>query len=199
MESIHSNRETRLIYKSIVKPFFDRLFALILLITFFPLFLIVAILIKLDSPGPALFIQKRVGERGKLFSIYKFRSMVVNNSDSYTSSNDPRITKMGAFIRKASIDELPQLLNVLKGEMSLIGPRPSLEREEEMYGKENFYKRHLIKPGITGLHQSLYRSSGSLRSKILLDTFYVRKISFMLDLKILFWTFKIVLGRGGGN
>lgn len=188
-----------MLYKSIIKPFFDRLFALLLLIVLFPLFLIVAILIKLDSPGPALFIQKRVGKGGKLFSIYKFRSMVVNTSNTFTSSNDPRITKTGTFIRKTSIDELPQLLNVLKGEMSFIGPRPSLEREEEMYGKENFHKRHLVKPGITGLHQALYRSDSTLRSKVLMDTFYVRKLSFILDVKILIWTFKVVFGRKSGN
>ncbi len=181
-------------YKSIIKTLIDFFGAALLLFLFLPLFLMIAILIKLNSSGPVFFRQQRIGKNMKFFNIFKFRTMVVNNqTDQYTVSNDPRITKMGKFLRKSSLDELPQLINVLFGDMSLIGPRPSIQREIADYGEAKFKRRVVLKPGITGLHQATLRSRATLRQKLLLDAYYCRKCSFLLDIKIVFLTFKILL------
>lgn len=167
--------------------------ALILMILSSPILLATAIGVKLTSPGPVIFKQERVGLNKELFTMYKFRSMVVNDqSDTAWSTNeDPRKTKFGAFIRKFSIDELPQLYNVLKGDMSLVGPRPELP-----YFVENFQKsvplymvKHQVKPGITGLAQVKgYRGDTSIQKRIEWDIHYIENWSLFLDIKILFMT-----------
>lgn len=152
-------------------------------------------LIKLDSKGPVFFNQERVGEDGELFTIYKFRTMVENaenkGSGYYVKKNDNRITKIGNFLRKTSLDELPQLINVLKGDMSLVGPRPTLEYQVEEY--DDFERKRLkMKPGITGWAQVNGRNNLSWPEKIKLDVWYFNNWSFLLDLKILFRTFIIL-------
>lgn len=148
---------------------------------------------KLTSPGPVIFKQERVGLNKELFTMYKFRSMVVNDQSNtaWSTNEDPRKTKFGAFIRKFSIDELPQLYNVLKGDMSLVGPRPELP-----YFVENFQKsvplymvKHQVKPGITGLAQVKgYRGDTSIPKRIEWDVYYIENWSLFLDIKILFMT-----------
>jgi exopolysaccharide biosynthesis polyprenyl glycosylphosphotransferase len=172
------------------------------------LFLIVAILIKLEDPeGPVIFKQVRVGKDGKEFYMYKFRSMVTNAEvllDSLLHLNettgamfkmkeDPRVTKIGRFIRKASIDELPQLWNVLKGEMSLVGPRPPLPREVEQY-TEYDKQRLLVTPGCTGLWQVSGRSNVGFQEMVELDLHYIRNRSILFDLKIIFKTVLVLFG-----
>ena len=182
------------LYLVFLKPLIDFLGAVVLLVICLPLFTIIGIMIKLDSKGPIFFRQRRIGKNMQYFNIYKFRTMVVNNqTDQYTTSNDPRITKLGSFLRKSSLDELPQFINVLIGDMSMIGPRPSIEREIADYGLAKFKRRVVLKPGITGLHQSTLRSKATLRQKLLLDAYYCRKCSFLLDMQIIFLTFKTVL------
>ena len=154
-------------------------------------------MIKLDSKGPVFFKQERVGKDGELFTIYKFRTMVENAENKgagYRVKNkDPRITKIGNFLRKASLDELPQLINVLKGNMSLVGPRPTLAFQVKDYNE--YQKQRLkVKPGITGLAQVNGRASLDWEERIEYDIRYIENRSFILDLKIIFKTF-IVLFR----
>jgi exopolysaccharide biosynthesis polyprenyl glycosylphosphotransferase len=180
------------------------------LILLLPLFIILMMLIKMDSKGPAFYVSKRYGKKGRIFNFYKFRSMVVNaagmlselkdknDSDGpiFKMKNDPRITKMGSFIRKYSLDELPQLWNVFKGDMSIVGPRPlPLDQVENSDLKQ--LKRLGIKPGITGLWQVRGRSDVSFRRLIKWDDWYIKNWSLGLDLKILAQTFPVVMkGKG---
>ncbi|ABO68602.1 sugar transferase [Geobacillus thermodenitrificans] len=172
------------------------------------LFLIVALLIKLEDPkGPVFFKQIRVGKDGKEFYMYKFRSMVTNAEELLDSllhlnettgamfkmKNDPRVTKIGRFIRKTSIDELPQLWNVLKGEMSLVGPRPPLPREVAQY-TEYDKQRLLVTPGCTGLWQVSGRSNVGFEEMVELDLKYIRERSILFDLKIIFKTILLLFG-----
>ncbi|KRQ87433.1 putative sugar transferase EpsL [Caloramator mitchellensis] len=184
----------------IIKRLFDFMFSLILLIILFPLFLLISILIKLDSKGEVFFKQERAGLNGKPFMIYKFRTMVKNaekiGDGYYTGENDPRITKVGNLLRKTSLDELPQLINILKGEMSIIGPRPTLMYQVEKYD-EFQKKRLLMKPGVTGLAQVNGRNSLSWPERIKYDVQYVENWSLWLDIKIFFRTFLVVL-KGEG-
>lgn len=183
-----------------MKRIFDIVTSLVMLIILSPLLILTAIAIKLDSKGPILFTQQRVGRLGLEFSIYKFRSMVQNSADigpHYTSNNDVRITKVGKFIRKTSLDELPQLLNVLKGEMSLVGPRPNVSIQRKDYSAEDWDKRNSVKPGITGLNQATLRSLATPEQRLALDLEYVNNASFLFDLKIILLTIKQVLFRGG--
>lgn len=175
-----------------LKRFLDFVFSLLLLIILFPLFIIVSIAIKLDSKGPVIFKQYRLGKDGKKFKMYKFRSIVLGSETrpGSTLPNDNRITKLGKFLRMTSIDELPQLFNILKGEMSLIGPRPS-RLEYEDFSKEQ-QRRFEVKPGITGLSQINGRKLLSLDQKCEYDIQYVNSISFLLDLKIFFITFLVL-------
>lgn len=180
----------------IFKRMIDIIGSSIGLILLSPLFLIVAILIKLDSQGPVFFTQTRGGMNNKHFKIYKFRTMC-NNAESIgmgykTNSSDSRITKVGNFLRKTSIDELPQLINILKGEMSIVGPRPALTVQTDNYNEyEN--KRLEVKPGITGYAQVNGRNSLSWDEKIELDRYYVENFSLFLDVKILIKTVGVVL------
>ncbi|MBP2674443.1 MAG: tuaA [Deltaproteobacteria bacterium] len=171
-----------------------------------PLFLIVAVAIKLDSPGDAIYSQIRVGQHGKPIRIYKFRSMrndaEVNGDAVWAVENDPRITRVGNFLRKSRIDELPQLFNVLIGELEFVGPRPERpEFVEKLQEQIPYYAlRHTVKPGLTGWAQVMFHYSGTIdesKEKLQYDLFYIKNMSLKLDLLILFHTVKIViLGRG---
>jgi len=190
----------------LVKRMADFLGAFFGLIILIPLFAPVALAIKLDSRGPVFFRQERVGENGKIFNLFKFRSMKVDAEKSsgpvWASHNDPRITRVGQIIRKLRIDEIPQIWNVLKGEMSFVGPRP--ERDffvKKLEKKVPFYReRFTVKPGITGYAQVLYPYGASEKDaleKLKYDLYYIKNMSFILDLMVIFKTIKIViLGRG---
>ena len=176
-----------------LKRSFDFIASLLGLIILSPLFLILAIGVKLSSPGPILFRQERVGLNRKSFYMLKFRSMRVNSDSdtAWSKKNDDRRTKFGAFIRKTSLDELPQLVNVLKGEMSLVGPRPELPYFVEKFKEEIplYMVKHLVKPGITGWAQvNGYRGDTSIKKRIELDLWYIDNWSPLLDLRILFMT-----------
>jgi undecaprenyl phosphate N,N'-diacetylbacillosamine 1-phosphate transferase len=179
------------LYKSFLKPVLDWLLALIAIIVLSPLFIIVTIAIKLDTKGPAFFVQERLGLHGKVFSIIKFRSMIVNNkknTENKLYENDPRITRIGRFIRKTSIDELPQLLNILNGDMSFIGPRPPVPYFPKRINEYNKfeYQRFLVKPGISGLAQVRCREIHDWNLNIPIDIEYVRNYSFAYDVRLFF-------------
>ena len=183
-----------------LKRLFDILVSLFFLLLLAPLLVIVAMFIRIESTGPALFRQQRVGLNGELFLIYKFRSMVVDaeqRGPHFTSAADPRITKVGRFVRKTSLDELPQLLNVLKGDMSLVGPRPNVPKQRNEYTDEEWQKRNSVRPGITGLAQAVKRSEATPEERTQLDLQYVEKASFFYDLYVLALTVKQVLFKGG--
>lgn len=179
-----------------IKRIIDFLFSLIILLILLPLFLVVAILIKLDSKGPVIFKQSRLGKDGNVFKVWKFRTMIDNaekmGTGLTTAQNDPRITRVGKILRKASIDELPQLINVLKGDMSFIGPRPAPVHHLKQYN-ENERQRLKVLPGITGWAQVNGRNILTWPERIEKDIWYVNNISFLLDLKIAFKTIKVVL------
>lgn len=193
-----------------IKRVMDIIMSITLLVVGFPFMILTYVLVKLDDPrnffkNPAFFKQKRIGLGGKEFEIIKFRSMKIHNSkefSKYTTTKDSRITKLGKFIRKTRLDEFPQALNILKGDMSFIGPRPEwteLGREYEQ--KINLYKvRYTIKPGLTGWAQVMYPYGGSLedaKKKLEYDIYYIKHHSFVLDTIILFKTVRVVLfGKG---
>ena len=181
-------------YKRFIKRTLDLMLAAVALIIFSIPMLIVAIVIKIDSPGPVIFKQTRLGLGGKEFSIYKFRSMKVDSehtgSGVYSGKNDSRITRVGKILRATSIDELPQLINILKGEMSFVGPRPPLTYHPwpiEEYTEEQF-RMFEVRPGITGWAQINGRKSVEWNNRIKLSVWYVDHVSFWLDLKIMFLT-----------
>jgi exopolysaccharide biosynthesis polyprenyl glycosylphosphotransferase len=188
----------------------DIVLSIIGLILCIPLFAVVAIAIKLDSPGPIIFKQQRIGKDGEKFVMYKFRTMVANAEeilDKLLDENeatgpvfkireDPRVTKIGKWLRKTSIDELPQLWNVLKGDMSLVGPRPPLPREVAEYN-EYQKQRLLVKPGITCYWQVNGRSNLSFDEWVELDIKYIREQSLWTDIKLLFKTVGAVLKKDG--
>lgn len=185
-----------------IKRILDILTSLIAIIILSPFLLIFAIAIKLDSKGPIIFKQYRLGKFGKVFTIYKFRTMVVNAEHigdglSIKSDKDPRITKVGGFFRKTSIDELPQLFNVLLGDMSLVGPRPPVTYKP-YDGYENYphwaKKRFEMRPGVTGLAQVKVRNSATWDERIKIDNEYIDNFSLWLDIKILFMTVGKVFG-----
>ncbi len=195
-----------------LKRFFDVLASLIAIIALSPVFIITSLAIFINDPhGSPIFVQKRVGKNGKVFKFYKFRSMVVNAEELLESlreknekdgpvfkiKDDPRITKVGKFIRKTSIDELPQLFNILKGDMSIVGPRPALPKEVEQY---NAYQqqRLLVTPGLTCVWQSSdHRDSISFDEWMDMDIEYINCQSVKLDIKLIFRTFKVVFGGQG--
>lgn len=182
-------------YKLVIKPFFDFIIAVIALLILWPLFLVVFIAIRLESTGPAFFVQPRIGKDGKVFKIIKFRSMVINqkafSKTNKLYENDPRITRIGAFIRKTSIDELPQILNILKAEMSFIGPRPPVVHFPKKFEEYNTFERErfFVKPGISGLAQIRCREIHDWDINIPIDVEYVRKQSFIFDVKLFFASF----------
>lgn len=200
-------KDRKVIYK-FIKRIIDILGSLIGLIMLSPIFLIVAMLIKLeDRKGSVFFKQSRVGQNGVEFNMYKFRSMVSNaeklkeklqeknemNGPMFKIKCDPRITKIGKFIRKTSIDELPQLLNVLKGEMSLVGPRPSLSREVEQF-EPWMMERLIVKPGLTCYWQVSGRNNIAFKEWMKLDVEYVRERNTFIDIKLIFKTIKVLFG-----
>ena len=183
-----------------LKRCFDIIIAALLCIISSPLWLLIALAIKFDSPGPVIFSHPRVGLNGRLFQLYKFRSMVINAADigpHFTDKNDPRVTRLGRILRKTSLDELPQLLNVLRGNMSLVGPRPDVAEQQSLYTKDEWQKRTSVVPGVTGLAQALKRSSATETERKAYDFEYVDNQSFWLDIKILFLTGKQVIVQGG--
>ena len=196
-----------------VKRILDVIIASIALIVLSPIFLIIAILIKAESKGPVFFAHKRIGKNGKEIKILKFRTMVDNAEDlikkftpeqmeefkeNFKLENDPRITKMGKFLRKTSLDELPQLINIIRGELSLIGPRPIVSRELEKY--ENNKRKFLsVTPGLTGYWAANGRSNISYEQRMIMELYYIDNISWKLDLKIFFKTILSVLKKEGAR
>ncbi len=184
---------------SVIKRFFDIVLSVLFLILSFPIFIISAIAIKIDSKGPVFFVQERSGLTGKSFKIYKFRGMVYNALEvgpELTQPNDPRITRVGKFLRRSSIDEIPQLINVLKGEMSLIGPRPeiiSITSNFDSKQKEVFK----FKPGITGYSQINGRQKLSPEQRVKIEIEYYSKSNFWSDLMIVTSTIKVILNNEG--
>ena len=193
-----------------VKRIFDIILSFIGIVILLPIYLVIAIAIKLDSKGPVLFKQVRVGKDRRNFTIYKFRTMVISaeskrelqidptNMDNFVfqSKSDNRITKVGSFLRNTSLDEIPQLFNVLFGHMSLVGPRPEIP-EVVKYYPENYYQRLLVLPGITGLAQVSGRGEIELGKTVYYDLTYISNFSIWFDIKILFTTFFKVFKREG--
>ena len=191
---------------AVFKRFMDIVLSIIGLIILSPILLIVSIAIKIDSKGPVIFKQERIGKDGKVFKIYKFRSMVVGaekmGTGVYSKKGDSRVTRVGKFIRMTSVDELPQLVNILKGEMSFIGPRPVLTYHPwkyEEYTPEQL-KRFEVRPGVTGLAQIHGRKQVEWEKRIKYDVEYVEKLSLWLDIKIFFITiYKVLLMKDNVN
>jgi undecaprenyl phosphate N,N'-diacetylbacillosamine 1-phosphate transferase len=186
-------------YTQLVKPFFDFLFALIALVIISPILILVTILLAIVNKGQPFFVQRRPGKNGHIFMIIKFRTMTsAKDQNGILLPDADRLTSTGKLIRKTSVDELPQLLNILKGDMSFIGPRPLLPQYLSIYTPEQM-RRHDVKPGITGWAQVNGRNAISWTQKFQYDIQYVNNISFFLDLKILFMTIKKVLISEGIN
>ena len=191
----------------IIKRLIDVICSFIGVLVLSPLFIVIAIIIKATSKGPAFFSQKRVGKNGKEFDMYKFRSMVVNAEElkeklaaqnemsgpMFKMKDDPRVTKVGKFIRKTSIDELPQLWNVLKGDMSLVGPRPSLPKEVAQF-EDWMHKRLEVKPGLTCYWQVSGRNNIDFEEWMKLDIKYVDERSTWIDIKLIFKTVGVLFG-----
>jgi exopolysaccharide biosynthesis polyprenyl glycosylphosphotransferase len=209
---IHVDRPTYRGANRILKKSFDMVGSLLLILLLSPVLLTVAVAIKLTSPGPVFFRQERVGINGSTFRMIKFRSMVLNaeqqldvlRTENHDAGNDvlfklkidPRVTKIGRFIRRFSIDEVPQLFNVLIGEMSLVGPRPPLASEVALYG-DDVRRRLLVKPGMTGLWQVSGRSDLTWDDSVRLDVYYVENWSITADLSILWRTARAVVSSSG--
>jgi lipopolysaccharide/colanic/teichoic acid biosynthesis glycosyltransferase len=199
-------------YQRIMKRVIDIAIAIAALMVSWPLFVVIALAIKLDSQGPIFFCQQRVGYRQRRFTCYKFRTMRVGNNEGihknfidqlmtqkkkgdgaiYKMTNDPRITHVGRILRKFSIDELPQIFNVLEGQMSIVGPRPAIDYELP-YHDENMLRRFTVMPGITGLWQIGSRYSVDYKQMVAMDLDYVDHWSLWLDFKIIFKTVPVVL------
>lgn len=190
-------------YQCVIKRILDIVGALCIMPVVLCVMVIVAIAIKLDDGGPVFYMASRMGKDRVPFKMYKFRSMKVNAPDlrtadgsTYNAEDDPRQTKVGRIIRKTAIDELPQFLNVLRGEMSIIGPRPDDLKEAELYEGDEHHKLD-VKPGITGYAQVYGRNAIPWKQRLQQDLYYVAHISFLLDVKIFFKTFQVVLMREG--
>lgn len=189
----------------VFKRLFDILASIAALVLLSPLFLVVMAAIFIDDPGPVIFTQKRVGRNGKEFSIFKFRSMKVDadkhknelmdlnegHGATFKMEDDPRVTRVGSFIRRTSIDELPQLINILIGNMSVVGPRPFVPEEQEKLPKDRLF----VKPGLSCYWQIMGKNTLTVDQQNALDRKYIKERSFLVDLKIIFKTIKIVMGR----
>lgn len=184
--------------RGIVKDLFDKIFSFVVLILLLPLFIVIAVSIKISSPGPVFFKQPRLGLNGRKFNVYKFRSMKLHEEHgkvTQATQDDPRITRIGRFIRRTSLDELPQFINVLMGDMSVVGPRPHALQHNEMYKErlEMYMLRHRVKPGITGWAQIHgYRGEtdtvDKMAKRVQFDLHYIQNWTFWMDLKIIAWT-----------
>lgn len=182
-----------------MKRSFDLLLVTLLLLILSPVLVITAILVRIKLGSPILFMQVRPGKHEKIFTVYKFRTMTcATDADGKVSPDALRLTPFGQFLRRSSLDELPQLLNVLKGDMSFVGPRPLLLQYLPLYNAEQ-RKRHLVRPGITGWAQVNGRNAISWEQKFAYDVWYVEHFSFWLDCKILWLTFLKVIKRDGIN
>lgn len=182
-----------------MKRLLDVLVSGSLLLLLSPLLVVLAVLTAWESPGGAFFRQIRVGRGGETFGMLKFRSMVADaesRGPHFTAAGDPRITRMGAFLRKTSLDELPQLWNVLRGDMSLVGPRPDVPAQRELYTDDEWERRHRVRPGITGLAQATKRGSATVEERKALDLEYAANAGLIFDIKILWWTVGQVLFKG---
>ena len=182
-------------YKRFIKRILDLLLAIILLVLLSPIFIIISIAIKLETKGPVIFKQIRSGKHNKEFTLYKFRSMTANN-DFYNTKEEDQITKVGRVLRKTSLDELPQLFNILKGQMSFIGPRPWITDYAKYFTKHQMRRLEVL-PGITGLAQCSGRNNLNIKDRINIDVKYVDHISLKMDLYIFFKTIKSVIKREG--
>ena len=178
----------------------DIVLSLVALVLLLPVLLLAGLAVLLDSGLPVFFRQTRVGQGGREFDMFKFRSMVKNAASIgpyFTDTNDVRITRVGQFLRRTSIDELPQLFNVLLGHMSLVGPRPDVRVQQALYSADEWRQRCSVRPGITGLAQALIRSEGTHRDRLALDLRYTRERSAWLDVKIMWLTLARLNGKGG--
>jgi Undecaprenyl-phosphate galactose phosphotransferase WbaP len=211
---IETSHKLRLDWNLAIKRFLELFIVIIAGIILLPFFLLIALFIKINSPGPVFYKHKRLGRNGQYFYAYKFRSMAADaeqklqgmlDSDpafkdewekSHKLQNDPRITSFGKFLRRTSIDEFPQLINILKGEMSLVGPRPIVDEEVDKYG-EDYNRIFSIRPGLTGLWQVSGRSDTNYYDRVAYDMYYLQSWSIWLDLWIIFKTFSVVIkGKG---
>ena len=196
-----------------IKRVIDVILASVALIFLSPLFAIIAIAIKIDSKGPVFFAHKRIGKNGKIIKLYKFRSMVINAEEliksftpeqmreykeNYKLTNDPRITKVGKFLRKTSLDELPQLINIINGDLSIIGPRPVVADELEKYGvnKDKFLS---VTPGLTGYWAANGRSNTTYEQRMEMELYYIDNLSLKMDIKVFFKTILSVLKKEGAR
>lgn len=187
----------RKIYEQYFKRIIDILISATALIFLSPIILIIAILVKCKLGSPIIFVQERPGKNEEIFNMYKFRTMIdKDDKDGNPLSDDLRLTKFGKLLRSTSLDELPELWNILKGDMSLVGPRPLLKEYLKLYNQEQ-KKRHLVRPGLTGLAQVNGRNAISWKEKFFYDVKYVNNVSFILDLKIIFITIKKIFVREG--
>jgi exopolysaccharide biosynthesis polyprenyl glycosylphosphotransferase len=202
---IFSGPSRRMLLYSQIRRLLDVVLSIVGLVLSLPLMALAAIAIKIDSRGPILYRQKRVGQRNQVFTIMKFRSMRIDSEPDgpvWAEEDDPRITRVGRIIRKLRIDELPQFVNIIRGEMSFVGPRPERPEFVEMLEQEIPYysQRHLVKPGLTGWAQIRYPYCASVEDavqKLQYDLYYIKNQSLMLDVITLFETARIVLfGRG---
>jgi lipopolysaccharide/colanic/teichoic acid biosynthesis glycosyltransferase len=189
----------------LVKEVFDRACALVGIVVFLPILALLGLLIKWTSPGPVFFIQTRVGQHGRTFGILKLRTMVCDAEDKtgpvWAQANDPRITRLGKFLRASHLDEVPQLLNVLLGQMSIVGPRPERPVFVDQFKDSipSYEHRLLVKPGITGLAQVCHHydtTARDVRKKLAYDLLYIKKMCLMVDIAILFLTFRRLTGKG---
>ncbi|MFK7696951.1 sugar transferase [Paenibacillus sp. HJGM_3] len=181
-------------YQKVFKRVFDLFFAVISMVIFLVLYIVVGLAIKIEDGGPILFSGERLGRNGKSYRMYKFRSMKVNAPDwrlkdgsTYNAEDDPRQTKVGKILRKTSLDEVPQLINIIKGEMSFIGPRPDPIDWLEKYSDDDKVLLKVL-PGVSGYNQAYFRNSTNGRQKTDNDVFYTKNISFLLDVRIIFVT-----------
>lgn len=195
----------KIMYKNFFKRFCDLIIGLIALPFVLMFVIIIAPIIWFNDKGPVFYKAKRISKGGGIFKMYKFRSMMVNaldirleNGDTYNGDDDPRVTKIGRFLRKTSIDEIPQFLNVLIGNMSFIGPRPDTPDFLDVY-KEKYPEILTIKPGITGYNQAYFRNSIDGAEKMKNDDYYAKNLSFVMDVKIVLKTIKTVLFRENIN
>lgn len=182
-----------------MKRLVDLFLSILALVCVSPLLLVAAIAVALETGRPVLFRQVRIGLNGREFGMCKFRSMVKDAAalgPYHTSNDDPRVTRVGRFIRRTSIDELPQLANVLMGDMSLVGPRPDVPAQRALYSDADWALRCSVRPGITGLAQAIIRSEGAPGERLALDLRYVREHNIWLDFKIMAWTLGRLSGKG---